>query len=85
MCDYVTAVQNGNRKQSGHCTQCVCVCVCVCGQERELLMLPAPDQNMDKQLWGSSLRVDDELEPLIDFKHRKWEFLVTANVRDANC
>ena len=74
----------------------MCVCVCVCararGQEREFLMLSAlavrasaPDGNMDKQLWDSRKKADDEAEHSIDFKHRKWEFTITAKVRAANC
>ena len=67
---------------------CVCVCVCVCGQKRELLMPPAPrvrigapDRNMDKRLWDSSLRVDNKAEQSIDFNRRKWEAAITAKVR----
>ncbi len=69
----------------------MCVCVCVCGQEHELLMLPAPpvrvsapDRNMGKQLWDLRLRIDDDAGQSIDFKHRKWEFPITAKV-GANC
>ena len=40
---------------------------------------------MGKQLWDSRLRVDDEAEQSIDFKHRKWEFPIAAKVRDVNC
>ena len=68
------------------------VSTCVCGQERELIMLSArpvrvgaPDRNMGKQLWHSRLRVDDEAEQLIDFKHRKWEFPIMTKVCDAKC
>ena len=68
----------------------VCVrTVGVYGQERELLMLPAPlvrssapDHNMCKQLWDSRLRVDDEAEQSIDFECCKWEFPITAKVCD---
>ena len=68
--------------------------VCVCGQERELpiVQLPArpfrvnaPDRNMDKQMWDSRLRVDDEAEQSINSKHRKWAFPITTKVRAANC
>ena len=68
--------------------------VCVCGQERELpiVQLPArpfrvnaPDRNMDKHLRDSNVRVDDEAERLVDFKSRKWKFLITAKVRAADC
>ena len=41
--------------------------------------------NMIRQLWGLSLCVDDERHQSIDFKHRKWEFPITAKVRAANC
>ena len=41
----------------------------------------APGRNMDKQLWDSRLRVDNEAEQLLDFKHSKWEFPITAKVR----
>ena len=37
--------------------------------------------HMGKRLWDSRLRVDDEAEQSIDFKHRKWEFPITAKVR----
>ena len=35
----------------------------------------APYRNMGTQLWEQS----------INFKHRKWEFLITAKVLAANC
>ena len=41
--------------------------------------------DLDNQLWNSSLRVDDEAEQSIGFKHREWEFSITAKVRAANC
>ena len=72
----------------------MCVCVCACGRERELSMLPthihtvrisAPDRNMGEQPWDSILRVDDEAEQSIDFKHRKCEFPIAAKVRAAKC
>ena len=71
----------------------VCMYVwCVCGQELEFLVLPAlpvcasaPDHNMIKQLWDARLRVHDEAEKLIDFKHHKREFPITTKVRAANC
>ena len=57
-------------------------------QERELIMLPAPsvrisapDRNMGKRLWDSSLRVDNKAEQSIDFKRRKWEAAIAAKVR----
>ena len=41
--------------------------------------------NMGKQLWNTLLRVDDEAEQSIVFKHRKWEIPITAKVCAANC
>ena len=41
----------------------------------------APDRNIDKRLWDSSLRVDNKAEQSIDFKRRKWEAAITAKVR----
>ena len=35
---------------------------------------------MGKELWDSRLRVDDEAEQSIDFKHHKWEFPITVKV-----
>ena len=67
---------------------CVSTSVYVCGQERELLILPAPgapDRNMDKQLMDSRLPVDKEAEESIDFKFHKREFPITTNVRATNC
>ena len=78
---------------------CVCVCVCVCprtcvheSQDRELLMLPSlpvrvsvPEHNMDKQLWDSSLHINDEAEQPINFKHSKWGFPIMAKVRTGVC
>ena len=72
----------------------MCVRV-LCGHARELLMLPPPlvrvkpkpyygITGMDKQMWDPRLRVDDEAEQSIDFKHRKWEFPLTTKVRAAN-
>ena len=65
--------------------------MCARDRERELLMLPAPrvrvgapDRNIDKRLWDSSLRVDNKAEQSIDFKRRKWGFPITTKVRDAN-
>ena len=47
---------------------------------------PVPQTaNMGKQLWNALLRVDDEAEQSIGFKHRKWKFPITAKVRAANC
>ena len=73
------------------------MCVCACGQERALLLLPAPpvrvsapDRSVVKRQWDSRLRVDDEVEQSIDFplsikyKHRKWEYSIAAKVRTAN-
>ena len=64
------------------------MCVRTRGQERELIMLAgppvrasAPDHNMGKQL---CLRMQDETEQSIDFKHRKCEFPITAKVRATN-
>ena len=45
----------------------------------------ARPQVMGKKLWDSRLRVDDEAEQLIHFKHHKWEFPITAKVRAVNC
>ena len=67
-----------------------------CGRERELLILPAtpvrvsaPDRSMGKRLWDSKLRADDQAKQSIDFKHRKWEFPISATcsakVLVANC
>ena len=63
-----------------------------CCQERKLLMMPslsirvsAPDRNMGKQLWDSSLHVADEAEQSIGFKHLKWEFPIAVNACAANC
>ena len=39
---------------------------------------------MGKGLRDSRLRVDDEAEQSIDFKHRKWEFPIMAKVRAPN-
>ena len=72
---------------------CVCMAI-VCGQERELPMLPgtpvranATRRSMVEQLWGTSLRVDDEAEQTIDCKHSKGEFPIMAKVRTTctNC
>ena len=59
---------------------------------RELFILQLPpvrssasQRNMVKGLWDSRLRVDNEAEQSIDFKHRKWEFPITAKVGAANC
>ena len=62
-----------------------------------MLLLPPPsvrvsalDRSVVKRLWDSRLHVDDEVEQSIDFplsikyKHRKWEFPITAKVRAAN-
>ena len=64
--------------------------VIVCGQERELPMLPdtpvranATRRGMVEQLWGTSLRLDDEAEQTIDCKHSldsKGEFPIMAKV-----
>ena len=43
------------------------------------------DLNMDKQSRDSRLRVYDEAEQSIGFKHRKWEFPITAKVHAAHC
>ena len=67
---------------------CVSTSVYVCGQERELLILPAPgapDRNMDKQLMDSRLPVDNKEEQSIDLKRHKWKFPITTNVRATNC
>ena len=53
----------------------------MCAQERDV----SANRNMGKQLWDLSLCVDDEGHQSIDFKHRKWEFPITAKVRAANC
>ena len=50
------------------------------GQER----VSAPG-SMGEQLWELSLRIEDEVKQTIDFKHSKWEFSITANVRTVNC
>ena len=54
------------------------------GQER----VSAPGSmgpGMGEQLWELSLRIEDEVKQTIDFKHSKWEFPITANVRTVNC
>lgn len=40
--------------------------------------------NVTKQLWNSSLQVDNEADQTIDFKHCKSQFFLTAKVRAAN-